>query len=140
MICVNQSSLNQRAHHQKSQLPSLYTTEGALHSSSQSNQTRQAVLVSDNKFARLEPDNIKTKSTDEQSTDSKSKSSKDKIDVASANSTEKTSVTEGEQPSESTRTSSRNKNDKKDLEKLSLQTFLKREAGCNISRKSEIRL
>ena len=62
------------------------------------------MLVSDNQIARLEPDDIKTESTDSQS-----ESSRDDIDVASLNSTEETSVVEGEQPSVATRTSSRNK-------------------------------
>ena len=62
------------------------------------------MLVSDNQIARLEPDEIKTESTDSQS-----ESSRDDIDVASPNSTEESSVVEGEQPSVATRTSSRNK-------------------------------
>ena len=66
--------------------------------------SNKTVLVSDNQNARLEPDNIKTESTDSQS-----ESSKDDIDLASPNSTEETSVVEGEQPSVATRTSSRNK-------------------------------
>ena len=63
------------------------------------------MLVSDNQIARLEPDDIKTESTESQS-----ESSRDDIKVASPNSTEETSVVEGEQPSVATRTSSRNKN------------------------------
>ena len=66
--------------------------------------SNKTVLVSDNQIARLELDDIKTESTDSQS-----KSSRDDIDVASPNSTEETSVVEGEQPSVATRTSSRNK-------------------------------
>ena len=61
------------------------------------------MLVSDNQIARLEPDDIKTESTDSQY-----ESRRDDIDVASPNSTEETSVVEGEQPSVATRTSSRN--------------------------------
>ena len=61
------------------------------------------MLVSDNQIARLEPNDIKTESTD-----SKSESSRDDIDVASPNSTEETSVVEGEQLSVAPRTSSRN--------------------------------
>ena len=64
----------------------------------------KSVFVSDNQIARLEPDDIKTESTDSQS-----ESSRDDIDVASPNSTEETSVVEGEQLSVATRTSSRNK-------------------------------
>ena len=66
--------------------------------------SNKTVLVSDNQIARLKPDDIKTESTDSQS-----ESSRDDIDVASPNSTEETSVVEGEQPSVATRTSSRNK-------------------------------
>ena len=66
--------------------------------------TNKTVLVSDNQIARLEPNDIKTESTDSQS-----ESSRNNIDVASPNSTEETSVVEGEQPSMATRTSSRNK-------------------------------
>ena len=60
--------------------------------------------VSDNQIARLEPDEIKTESTDSQS-----ESSRHDIDVASPNSNEETSVVEGEQSSVARRTSSRNK-------------------------------
>ena len=66
--------------------------------------SNKTVLVSDNQIARLEPDDIKTESTD-----SRSESSRDDIDVASPNSYDETSVIEGEQPSAATRTSSRNK-------------------------------
>ena len=66
--------------------------------------SNKTVLVSDNPIARLDPDDIKTESTDSQS-----ESSRDDIHVASPNSTEETSVVEGEQPSVATRTSSRNK-------------------------------
>ena len=62
------------------------------------------MLVSDNQIARLEPDDIKTESIDSQS-----ERSRDDIDVASPNSTEETSVVEGEQPSVATRISNRNK-------------------------------
>ena len=62
------------------------------------------MLVSDNQIARLDPDDIKTESTDWQS-----ESSRNDIDVASPNSTEETLVVEGEQPSVATKTSSRNK-------------------------------
>ena len=60
------------------------------------------MLVSDNQIALLEPD-------DNKSTDSQSENSRDKIDVASPNSNEETSLTEGEQLSGATRTSSRKK-------------------------------
>ena len=53
--------------------------------------SNKTVLVSDNQIARLEPDDIKTESTDSQY-----ESSRDDIDVASPNSTEETSVVEGE--------------------------------------------
>ena len=66
--------------------------------------SNKTVLVGDNQIARLEPDDINTESTDSQS-----ESSRDDIDVASPNSTEETSVVEGEQTSVATRTSSRNK-------------------------------
>ena len=66
--------------------------------------SNKTVLVSDIQIARLEPDDIKTESTDSQS-----ESSRDDIDMASPNSTEKISVVEGEQTSVATRTSSRNK-------------------------------
>ncbi|XP_075241565.1 uncharacterized protein LOC142336542 [Convolutriloba macropyga] len=56
--------------------------------------SNKTVLVSDNQIARLEPDDIKTKSTDSQSG-----SSRDDIDVASPISTEETSAVEREQPS-----------------------------------------
>ena len=90
--------------------------------------SNKRVLVSDNQIALLESDDIKTESTDSQS-----ESSRDDIDVASPNSTEETSVVEGEQPSVATRTSSRIKNNQKDLEKLLLQSCLKKEGGCDIS-------
>ena len=65
--------------------------------------SNKTVLVSDNQIARLEPEpeDIKTESTDSQS-----ESSREDIDMASPNSTEETSVVEGEQPSVATRTSS----------------------------------
>ena len=66
--------------------------------------SNKTVLVSDNQIARLEPNDIKTESTDSQS-----ESSRDDIDVASPSSTEETSGVEGEQPSVATKTSSRNK-------------------------------
>ena len=66
--------------------------------------SNKTVFVSDNQIAWLEPDDIKTESTDTQS-----ESSRDGIDVASPKSTEETSVVEGEQPSVATRTSSRKK-------------------------------
>ena len=62
--------------------------------------SNKTVLFSENQIARLEPDDIKTESIDSQS-----ESSRDDIDVASPNSTEETSVVEGEQPSVATRTS-----------------------------------
>ena len=84
------------------------------------------MLVSDNQIARLKPDDIKTETTDQQSTDSQSENSRDFIDVASPNSNEEISVTEGEKSSWATRPSTRNKKSQKDLEKLSLQTCLKK--------------
>ena len=95
--------------------------------------SNKTVLVSDIQIARLEPDNIKTESTASQS-----ESSRDDIEVASPNSTEETSVVEGEQTSVATRTSSKIKNNQKDLEKLFLQTCLKKEGGCDISRSCEL--
>ena len=67
------------------------------------------MLVSNNQIARLEPDNMKTESTDQQSTDSQSENSRDNIDDASRNSNEETSLTEREQSAEATITSTRNK-------------------------------
>ena len=52
--------------------------------------SNKTVLVSDNQIARLEPDDIRTESTDPQS-----ESSRDIIDVASPNFSEETSVVEG---------------------------------------------
>ena len=66
--------------------------------------SNKTLLVIDNQIGRLEPDDIKTESTDSQS-----ESSRDDIDVASTNSTEETSVVQRQQPSVATRTSSRNK-------------------------------
>ena len=66
--------------------------------------SNKKVLVSDNQIALMEPDDIRTESTD-----SPSESSMDDIDVASPNSTKETSIVEGKQISVATRTSSRNK-------------------------------
>ena len=84
--------------------PTLIICKGKNTSFIQPENSNKTVLVSDNQIARLEPDNIKTESTDSQS-----ESSRDDIDVTSPNSTEETSVVEGEQPSVATRTSSSNK-------------------------------
>ena len=70
--------------------------------------SNKAVLVSDNQIARLEPDDIKTESSDSQS-----ESSRDDIEMASPNSTDETSVVERGQPSVATRISSRNKKTRK---------------------------
>ena len=78
--------------------------KGMNNSFVQPENSNKTVLVSNNQIARLEPDDIKTESTDSQS-----ESSRDDIDAASTNSTEETSVIEGEQPSVATTTSSRNK-------------------------------
>ena len=67
-----------------------------------------------------------TGSTDQQSTDSQSESSRDNIDMASPNSTEETSVTEREQPSGATRTSSRNKKQPKRLGEALLTNLLRK--------------
>ena len=67
-----------------------------------------------------------------------SQSSRDDIDVASSNSTEEISVVEGTQPSVARRTSSKIKNNQKDLEKLFPQTCFKKEGGCDISRSREL--
>ena len=56
----------------------------------QPDNSNNTVLVSDNQIARLEPDDIKTESTDSQS-----ESSRDNKDLASPNSTEETLVVEG---------------------------------------------
>ena len=76
--------------------------------------SNKTVPVSDNQLA----DDIKTESTDHQSTDSQFESSRDNIDVASPISNGKTSVTEGEQFSGAMRFLSSHNNDQKDLEKL----------------------
>ena len=70
--------------------------------------SNKTVLVSDNQIARLEPDDIMTEFTESQS-----ESNRDEIEVASPNFTEENSVVEGEQPSVATRTSSRNKKNRK---------------------------
>ena len=75
-------------------------------------------------------------STDQQSTDSQSENSRDNIDVASPNSNEETSLTEEKQFSGATRM----RNNQKDLEKLSLQSCLKNEGGCEITPRSELRV
>ena len=95
--------------------------------------SNKTVLVSDNQIARLEPDDIKTESTDSQS-----ESSREDIDVASPNSTEETSVVEGEQPSVATRTSSRNKKQPERFGEAIPTNLLKKEGGCDISRGSEL--
>ena len=56
--------------------------------------SNRRVLFSDSQIALLEPDDIKTESTDQQSTDSQFENSRDNIDVASSNSNDETSVTE----------------------------------------------
>ena len=71
--------------------------------------SNKTVLVSDNQIARLKPDDIKIETTDQQSTDSQSENSRDFIDVASPNSNEEISVTEGEKFSWATRPSTRKK-------------------------------
>ena len=88
----------------------------------------KTVLVSDNQIARLEPDDIKTESTDSQS-----ESSRNDIEVASTDSTAKTSVVEGEQTSVATRTSSRNKKQPERFGEAIPKNLLKKEGGCDIS-------
>ena len=95
--------------------------------------SNKTVLVSDNQIVRLEPDDIKTESTDSQS-----ESSRDDIDVASPNFTEETSVFEGEQPSVATRTSSRNKKQPQRFGEAISTFCFKKEVGCDISRSSEL--
>ena len=51
--------------------------------------SKKAVLVSDNKIARLEPDDIKNETTDQQPNDSHSVNIRDDIDVASPKSNKK---------------------------------------------------
>ena len=94
--------------------------------------SNKTVFVRDNQVNWMEPDDIKTEFTDSQS-----ESSRDKIEVASPNSTKETSVVEEEQLPAATRTSSK-KNNQKDLEKPFLQTCLKKEGGCDISRNCEL--
>ena len=65
----------------------------------QPDNSNKTVLASDNQIARLEPDDIKTESTDQQSTDSQSENIRLNINVASPNCNDETSVTEGEQSS-----------------------------------------
>ena len=91
------------------------------------------VLVNDNQIAQLEPEDIKTESTD-----SRSESSRDDIDVASPYSTEETSAVEGEQPSVATRTSSRNKKQPERFGEAIPTNLLKKEGGCDISRIGEL--
>ena len=91
------------------------------------------MLVSHNQIARLEPDDIKTESTDSQS-----ESSRDDIDVALSNSTEETSAVEGEQPSVATRTSSINKKQPDRFGEAIPTKLLKKEGGCDISRNGEL--
>ena len=88
--------------------------------------SNKTVLVSGNQNSRLEPGDIKTDSTDQESTDSQSENSRVNIDVVSNDSNDDTSVTEGEQSSGNKRTSTRNKNSQKDLEKQFLKTCKKR--------------
>ena len=95
--------------------------------------SNKTVLVSDNQIARLEPDDIKTESTD-----SLCESSRDDIDVASPNCTEETSVVEVEQPSVASRTSSRNKKQPERFGEAILTKLLKKEGGCDISRSGEL--
>ena len=82
----------------------------------------------------------KTDYTDQQSTDTQSESSRDKIDVASPNSIEETSVNDGKQPSGAAKTLSRNKNNQKELANLSIQTSSKKEVGCDITKSSASRV
>ena len=95
--------------------------------------SNKSVLVSDNQIARLEHNKIKTESTDSQS-----ESSRDDIDMASPNSTEETSVVEGEQPSVATRTSSRNEKQPERFGKAIPTNLLKKEGGFGISRSDEL--
>ena len=67
------------------------------------------MIVSDNQIGRQETDDIQIESTDQQTAYSQSENSRDNIDVESPNSNEETSVTEKEQSSGATRTSTRNK-------------------------------
>ena len=99
----------------------------------QPEKSNKTVLVSDNQIARLEPDEIKTEFTDSQS-----ESSRDNIDVASTNSTEETSVVEGEQPSVATRTSSRNKKQPERFGEAIPTNLRKKEGGHDISRSGEL--
>ena len=99
----------------------------------QSENSNKTVLVSDNQIARLEPDDIKTESTDSQSA-----SSRDEIDVASPNCTEETSVVEGEQTLLATRTSSRNKKQQRRFGEAIAKNLLKNEGECDISRSGEL--
>ena len=100
------------------------------------------MLVSDNQIARLETDDFLTESTDQQSTDSQSESenSRDNIDVASPNSNEENSVTEGEQSSGATRTSTRNKKQPERFGEAILKNLLEKEGGCDISGRTELRV
>ena len=91
------------------------------------------MLVSDNQIARLEPDDIKTETTDSQS-----ESSKYDIDVASPNSTELTSVVEEQQTSVATRTSCRYKKQPERFGGANPTNLLKNEGGSDISRSGEL--
>ena len=95
--------------------------------------SNKTVLFSENQIARLEPDDIKTESTDSQS-----ESSRDDIEVASPNFTEEASVVEGEQPSVATRISSRNKKQRDRFGEAIPTNLLKKGGGCDISRSREL--
>ena len=79
------------------------------------------LLVSDNQIALLKPDDFKTELTDQQSTESQSWISRDNINVASSNSNQGNSLSEGEQPLRASTSNKSKKNSPKYLEKLSLQ-------------------
>ena len=74
-----------------------------------SENSNKTVLDRGSQKARLEPDDIKTESTDELSSESQSESSREKMDVASPNSIKESRVNEEKQPSGATRTFSRKK-------------------------------
>ena len=86
----------------------------------------KTVHVSDKQIALLEPDDIKTDSTDQQSTDSKSENRKDNIKVASANSNEEKMK---ENNLQATRNSTRTKNSQKIWEEESIPTNLLEKGG-----------
>ena len=94
------------------------------------------LLVSDNQIALLKPDDIKTELTDQQSTESQSWISRDYINVASSNSNQGNSLSEGEQQ---LRASTSNKSKKKQPEIFG-EAIATKKRRCDISQRSELKV